>query len=309
MPISACFLGSSTEGNTLSKSSREGKLQHEYVGDSRCRVTRPGPWLKTHCRGRKRTLLRLLCWPYAGAGASIFRSWAANLPGWIDVLPLHLPGREERFREAPFQRIEPLIEELARSLEAHIRLPFAFFGHSMGALIAFEMARKLRSESLPHPVHLFVSGARPPHEVCVDKPMHTEPDQILLERLLPMNGIPEEVLRNPELRDLVLPTLRADVELCETYIYAEQEPLSCPITAFGGCEDKFVPPKHLEGWEAHTRSRFRVRSFFGGHFYLNLGRQELLREISEELLGTLAPADLAQTGRSEHSHCIPEEAA
>jgi len=165
-----------------------------------------------------------------------------------------------------------------------LNVPFAFFGHSMGAFISFERARQLRRENSKTPVHLFVSGARAPQLPDPDPPIHHLPDAAFFEVLRRLSGIPDEVLQNAELMQVVLPTLRADVTMCETYVYAaDEEPLSCPISAYGGEADGKVSYEDLAGWGAQTQNAFTVHIFPGDHFFLYSARESLLRVLSAAL--------------------------
>lgn len=231
--------------------------------------------------------LSLFCFPYAGGGASIYREWAADLPPSIEVCPIQLPGRENRWNETPFTSLSSLVEDLATILLPMFKLPFVFFGHSMGALISFELARALRRKTHKAPIHLFISSARAPQIPDPDSPIHQLPDAEFIKELQRLNGIPEMVLQDAELMHLVLPTLRADITLCETYEYFPDESLSCPITAYGGQLDKKVQREHLAGWSAQTSGAFTFRSFPGDHFYLTSARKLLLRAVSAELSGIL----------------------
>ncbi len=228
--------------------------------------------------------LRLFCFPYAGGGASIFREWSAKLPPTVEVCPIQLPGREHRWRERPFTRLLPLVETLASDLQPLLHLPFAFFGHSMGALISFELAQQLRRRHGKTPVHLFVSGARAPHLPALDPPIHHLPDTVFLGALRRRyNGMPEEALLNAELMQVVLPALRADIEMCETYVPTIGAPLASPISAFGGQYDTKIGYDGVVGWYAQTWGAFTFRFFPGGHFFLSSAQLALFRVISAEL--------------------------
>lgn len=231
--------------------------------------------------------LRLFCFPYAGGGASLFREWADEVPGNVDVCPVQLPGRERRMAEDPFTRMEPLREALAEGLRPLLDLPFAFFGHSMGALIAFEVARELRRSGGPQPTRLFASGCRAPHLPEIQPPTHHLPEAAFLEEIRRMGGMPRELLDAPELLELLLPVLRADMELCETYEHAPGPTLECPVTVFGGQEDPEVPAGDLDSWSELTTGECRVQLFPGDHFFLQTGAPVFLRTLRQELAGVL----------------------
>lgn len=226
---------------------------------------------------------RLFCFPYAGAGASIFRTWLEDLPPEIEVCPIQMPGREDRLRETTFTRLSPLIKTLTPLLRPYLDKPFAFFGHSLGALLSFELIREFRRQNFPSPVHLFVSASRAPHIPDLDFPIHRLPEEKLTEYLRRLNGTPPEVLQNPELLKLFLPTLRSDLAILETYFYATQDKLNCPISAFGGLEDSQVSQEQLGAWCDQTHSDFKLQMFPGGHFFLHNNRQLLLQAIAQEI--------------------------
>lgn len=233
--------------------------------------------------------MRLFCFPYAGRGASLFYSWSKDLPGEIEVCPVQLPGRENRLREEAYSSLPELIPILVAALTPYLDRPYAFFGHSMGALIAFELARYLQQGTRRSvPVHLFVSGHRAPHLSLRDRQASRLPEAEFIEALRRLQGTPEEVFAHPELLALLLPLLRADFSLCETYTYTFSRPLSCPITAFGGLQDQETARAALSAWREHTSSSFRVRFFPGGHFFLEQEQKALLNVLAQDIFSTLS---------------------
>ena len=197
---------------------------------------------------------------------------------------MQLPGRESRLREPPFTRMSDAVEQAAEALERYLDLPFAFFGHSMGAILCFELARLLRNRHRVGPIHLFVSARRAPQFPDPLPPLHHLPDaRFIAEIDRRYNGLPREVLANSELMELLLPVLRADVQMIETYTYESGFPLDCPITAFGGLEDRELRTEDLEGWRAHTNSRFETKLFPGDHFFVQSVPNEILGTISRSL--------------------------
>lgn len=232
--------------------------------------------------------LRLFCFPYAGGGASNFLTWSDDLPPDIEVCPIQLPGRENRLRKMPFTRLPPLVQALVQALLPYLDTPFAFFGHSMGALIGFELARQLRRQYGLGPVHLFVSGHRAP-QIPNPRPLiHQLPESAFVEELRRFDGTPELVLQNTEVMEVFLPILRADFSICETYIYSPEDPLECPISAFGGLQDLLVSRHDLEAWRDQTLGSFTLRMFPGGHFFLHNARALLLRAVSQDLTQLLS---------------------
>jgi medium-chain acyl-[acyl-carrier-protein] hydrolase len=227
--------------------------------------------------------LRLLCLPFAGGGASAFRGWPETLPPGVEVVALQLPGREGRIAEPAFRSLEPVVESLADATDGLLDVPFVLFGHSMGALLAFELARSLRRRDLALPAHLVVSGARAPHLPRRTRELHRLPDMALVAELRRLGGTPVEVLDHDGLLELVLPTLRADLTVCETYVYAPEPPLDCPVSAWRGRFDSDVDERELEVWAEHTSAGFDTRIFPGGHSYLLTARARL----AEALVGVL----------------------
>jgi surfactin synthase thioesterase subunit len=228
--------------------------------------------------------LRLFCVPYAGAGASIFRGWANELPPELEVCLIQLPGRESRLRETPYRRLLLAAEDLAQVLRPYLDRPFALFGHSMGALIAFETARALRRASDRNPACLIVSGRRAPHIPDPDTPLHRLPEAAFVQGVQQRyNAIPDVILKDAELMQVFLPTLRADFAMIETYDYADDHPLDCPIVCFGGRQDHRTTQATLDAWRDLTRGPFALRMFPGSHFFLNDQRALFLRALSDEL--------------------------
>jgi medium-chain acyl-[acyl-carrier-protein] hydrolase len=241
-----------------------------------------GKWFTTP-QPNPRAQLRLFCFPYAGGTAQIYREWPAGLPSFVEVCAVQLPGRGARLGEPALTNLLAVVEAAAPSLQPYFDRPFAFFGHSMGAIIAFELARHLRSTRAIEPTRLFVSGHGAPQIPSEHGQTYQLPDAEFVESLRRLNGTPEEVLSHPELLELMLPLLRADFEAIETYAYTEGEPLNCPITAFGGLQDLEVSRQEIEGWRAQTSSRFMLRMLPGDHFFIHSAQRLLLQTLSREL--------------------------
>ena len=239
-------------------------------------------WL-AYREANPRARLRMFCFPYAGGGASAYRGWGASLPQEIEVCPVQLPGREGRLREQPFTRPEELIQAVADALTPWFDLPFVFFGHSMGAMIGFELSRELRRRGRTLPLHLFVSGRRAPQLPTRDEPIHDLPEPEFIERLRELNGTPEEVLQHAELMKLLTPLLRADFAVNETYNYTEEEPLDPGISAFGGLADSDVKREDVEAWSIQTRGRFRMRMMPGDHFFLHPQKDLIIESVARDL--------------------------
>jgi surfactin synthase thioesterase subunit len=237
------------------------------------------------------TRLRLYCFPYGGAGAAAFRGWSRALPDWIEVVPVQVPGREARYHEAPLSHVEPLVADLMRTF--HPAGPFALFGHSLGALIAFELARELRRRGRPQPAALLVSGLPAPHLPRVRPRISHLPDTELVAALRGQFDLTEELMEHPELIEMALPVLRADFAVVETYVYREEPPFEFPIHVFGGLSDPEASADELAGWARHSTRPVPMKTFPGGHFFLNTERERLLEAVTaalREALGSRAPA-------------------
>jgi surfactin family lipopeptide synthetase A len=229
--------------------------------------------------------LRLFCFPYAGTGPSIFRAWSDGLPADVEVCLVQLPGRGTRLMETPFTRLSPLVQTLAQAMVPLLDKPFAFFGHSLGALVAFELARQLRRQAGVQPVRLFISADRAPQLPQRDRPIHALPEAEFLVELRRLNGIPGRVLEEADFMQSMLPVLRADFAVYETYVYSTEPPLNCPFSLFGGLQDHRVSRGDLEAWRDQTNGSFSLRMFPGDHFFLNTTQPLLLQVLSQELRG------------------------
>lgn len=227
--------------------------------------------------------LRLFCFHYAGGGTSSFRNWSDDLPASVEVHCVELPGRGFRLAEEAFASLEPLIVAIANALHPYLDKPFAFFGHSMGGLISFELTRLLRKKYQLNPIHLFVSAHRAPQLRDRDPPIYNLPDPEFLEELRDLEGTPQAVLENAELMQLLLPTLRADFTIVETYNYTTEPPLDCPITAFGGIQDREVSYEELKAWQEQTTAAFSLQMLRGNHFFIHSARSLLLEYLCQDL--------------------------
>lgn len=224
-------------------------------------------WISRRYRSESATS-RLYCVPYAGGSSVIFSSWSALLGPAVEICPLVLPGREERFSEPAATVMAELVAELADALTEEPDLPFAIFGHSMGGLVAFELARQLEQLAAPMPTQLFLSACAP-----VRAPERTRrhglSDPDLIEELRLMNGTPAEFFDEPDLMELLLPTIRADFQLAEAYTAPAGSRIGVPITAFAGEDDASVKPAEVAGWQAHTTKDFTLHRLSGDHFFIH----------------------------------------
>ena len=227
--------------------------------------------------------LQLLCLPYAGGSASVYRRWPELVPPGVGVRAVELPGRGTRYAETPFLRLSPLTDALADVLAREATGPYALFGHSMGGLVAYEVTRALRRRGGPMPCHLFISATAAPGARSTLPDVHTATDTELVEHLSSLNGTPRGVLDNHELMSLLLPVLRADFAALETHAHEEEEPLEIPLTVFGGTSDRIVRPSALLGWKRQSRAWTRLHLFPGDHFYLQDHDRALVRELVDDL--------------------------
>jgi medium-chain acyl-[acyl-carrier-protein] hydrolase len=223
---------------------------------------------------------RLFCFPYSGAGASIFRTWATPLAPHIEVVAVQLPGRETRRKEPLFSNLPALIQALTPALLPYIDRPFAFFGHSVGALISFEVARQLRRSGHLSPSYLVVSGRPAPQLPSTTPPIHHLPDVDFLAELQRYNGTPAIVLENADVMNVFMPILRADLAINETYVYQPEAPFNFPIAAFGGLQDIQVSQSALSGWGEQTSADFKIELLSGNHFFLKEQKTAILQHIS-----------------------------
>jgi medium-chain acyl-[acyl-carrier-protein] hydrolase len=243
---------------------------------------------------RSSASLRLFCIPYAGSGSAAYRGWAEAVDPAIDVLYVQAPGRENRLREKPLRSVEALTDLLTEAVIPEIDRPFALYGHSLGGILAFELARAIRQRTGFEPVHLFVSASRAPHLAYDFEPMTQLPDMAFLEELNNRyESIPLALLNDPEIRELLLPCLRADLTMLENYTYRGGAPLACGITSFGGWGDRTVRREALEGWGQHTLKEFRVQMLPGSHLFLQGAKKELIAAVNEALGAFIAvPAQM-----------------
>ncbi len=226
---------------------------------------------------------RLFCFPNAGGGATSYRRWPAALSDYAQLFAIQPPGREERFGEQPFTRLEPLLAELVPCLLPHLDGPFAFFGHSMGALICAEAARLLQAQYGRTPNHLFVSASDALPLVQDRSKRYLLSDEALVADLRTLDGTPEELLAHPEMLRLLLPLLRADYSILGRYAYQPGPRLTCPITVLAGDSDPLVSADGLRAWQDLTIGPVDIQIFAGGHFYLHSAQADLLDFIAGRL--------------------------
>lgn len=227
---------------------------------------------------------RLFCFPHAGGGSSAYAGWPRRLPSSVEVVSLHLPGREDRYREPAFRSLEPLLAALVEVLSPCLDLPFAFFGHSLGAWIAFYLARRLRRDGLRQPAHVFVAGCRAPQLPSRFPPIHALPRETFLQALQGRYGqFPPEILNHSALLQLFSEVLQADFALLETIEYCDEAPLDCGISAYGGTVDQAIAAFEILAWREQAPDRFTSEFFPGDHFFVKSNAPALLHRLSSEI--------------------------
>lgn len=247
------------------------------------------PWVQGRGSGIA-PLFRLYCFPYGGSGASVYRKWQNDVCDEIEIRPVQLPGRENRIDEPLVADMSRLLDALADSLPFDDEIPFGFFGHSMGGIIAFQLAHHLRRHGMPEPAHLFISGAPLPRRVeeyaRANHHNHKLPDDQFLELFLENSkGIPDQVLYSEEMMRMVLPILKADLGIMESFpLSGGCTPVSIPMTVFGGTEDDMVPPEEIAQWKSYTTSSYTQVILPGGHYFLHTEHDALLQHVNDTSL-------------------------
>lgn len=241
-----------------------------------------------------RPALRLFCVPYAGGSADLYRTWQRWFPPQIEICLVHLPGRGKRLRERAFTSAIPLVNAIADRMLWEANVPYALYGHSMGALLSFELARELFRRRGPGPEHLFVSGRNAPQRPRSESATFALPHDQFISELRTLDGTPREVLDNPELMELFIPLLRADFEIVETYEYQPGEQLSCPITVYGGFQDKHVPIAGCQAWQQETSAACTVRMVNGDHFFIRNPGRDFMAAFPSDVLRAVPASRAAE---------------
>jgi medium-chain acyl-[acyl-carrier-protein] hydrolase len=226
------------------------------------------PWIVSAPQRAPQARVRVLCFPHAGGGATPYFRWAAALAPTVEVLAAQLPGREARYDEPLLTHLAPALDALDAAVLEYLDKPLVLFGHSMGALFAFEFARRLRARRPDLPHALCVSARQAP-QLPPPPSLHQLPEEAFIAAIDRFGGTPKEVWRDPELRQLILRTLRADLALLETHPVRPEPPLACPLLAYGGQQDPSVPEPALRAWSVQTRGPFQATLLPGGHHYLH----------------------------------------
>lgn len=239
-------------------------------------------------RPRQNAKLRLFCFPYAGGSPHVFRDWPEFLPKEVEVCAAQLPGREMGRRDTLHTEAAPVVDMLTEALAPRLDVPFAFFGHSLGALLAFLCARQLRRRYNLLPLQLFASGRSAPHWTRREKPFYDLPQDVFIQRLKGLGGTETTILEDAELMGLLTPILRADFQMNETYEYTPEPALDCPISAFRGARDELMSYDEVAAWREHTTGTFRLRTLPDGHFFITTARDLFLQILSYDLTQILA---------------------
>lgn len=243
-------------------------------------TTARDPWF--HREARDAVAARLFCFPPAGAGAQFFRGWSDVLPAHVEILGLRLPGRESRLGEPPNDSMAEIVSLVNDALAPYEDLPFAYYGHSMGSLIAVELAERRRARGGSLPTGLIVSGRRPPHLPLRRDPLHALPDDALWDKLRDLGGLHPRVWREPEMKALLLPAVRADLVAVECHPYdGSAEPLPCPLWVLAAEEDPMVSAAEFAAWSERTQGACRVMTVPGGHFFMKTAEETFLAALAE----------------------------
>ncbi len=228
--------------------------------------------------------MRLFCLPFAGGGASLYRKWGSLLGPEFEVCPIQLPGRENRIAEPAQKNDRSLASLLANQLSLYIDKPYVVYGHSMGGLLTFEVLRQLQNDGHPLPQIAFIAAHRAAHLPPRRAPLVDLDDQSFINKLIDFGGFEPEILANKELLDFILPTLRADFEVCDGYQYTADTPLDCPLVAISGSKDLEAPPEDMTPWKEHSLQSFHHITLDAGHFFLKTHTDALLTQIRQHAL-------------------------
>lgn len=245
-------------------------------------ATEQGRWLRD--QNQRTGGIRLFCFAHAGAGASTFRAWPELIGPGVQVTAVQLPGREDRIRERAHDRLEGLLDELVPVLAGAVDGPYALFGHSMGALIAYEATRRLVAQGTPPPVHLFASALGAPHAPYRKTRVSRLPDPEFKRAMAALSGLPKKVVHETGFLRLLMPTLRADFQLCETYEHTDSAPMPCRLTVLTGADDD-VQPLDLALWRELSTGPFRIRVIDGDHHFVVKQRRQVAEVVRAGLAG------------------------
>lgn len=229
-------------------------------------------------------MIKLFCFPYAGGTSAIYAKWRRYISKNINLCPIELAGRGQRYEAPLYNTLNEVIEDVYSIIKNDIDDNYAFFGHSMGCLVAYELAHKIRKLGKNSPYHIFFSGKSAPHSEKVSRNIYNLPDEEFKSEILSLGGTPKEILEQQELLDIFLPILRADFKVNDTYKYIEPDKkLDCNITVINGKEDD-MSLSDIVGWKQHTSGDCKIYMMDGGHFYLNDKYEDIIKIINHTLV-------------------------
>lgn len=243
---------------------------------------KPANWVRIPAP-RPAASARLFCLPFAGGGASFYRPWCHHLKESIEVCLIQPPGREDRHTEPAYTHSSQMAEAILTQIRPFLDKPFAFYGHSLGALLAFEVARRLHAARLPDPSVLFLAAHRAPHLPLMRQSFYNLPDHELVAEIRRLNGTPSAILEDREMLRYWLPIMRADLQICDTYEFVAASPLRCAVVAYAGADDEAVPPERMRGWQDHTTGAFALHVFPGDHFFVRTAQVALLEALERRM--------------------------
>ncbi|HEV7881033.1 thioesterase II family protein [Bradyrhizobium sp.] len=252
---------------------------------------------------------KLICFHHGGGGASSFNGWYRLLPPSIDMFRVQLPGREDRLEEGLIGNIDGVLRGLVPQLAPLLDGPTVFYGHSLGAIVAFEAVRRVRRDGHRLPEALFVSGRRAPHLPLSHAPFGLAIEDDLIGYLASMGGMPDALLKRAHWRNQLFPIVREDLNISDLYVYRQEAPLPCPITFFAGGSDPWVKPAERQDWQVHTASKFRLIELAGGHFFSREEQAIIVAEIIGSLRHHAGPAAAGDSILPEKTSVVPEPSA
>jgi medium-chain acyl-[acyl-carrier-protein] hydrolase len=239
-------------------------------------------------------MIKLFCLPYAGGSAMVYNRWKLSINGMIQIRPVELTGRGKRFTEPYYDNLMQAVDDIYRLVKPELNGLYAFYGHSMGSLLVYELVRKINSLPHPQPVHLFLSGGSPPHIRKSDKVYHKMPEEQFKEEIFKMGGTPREVFENKELLEIFIPLLRADYKILETYEFQPEHPVfDCGITLFNGKEDEEVTSDEIRQWQRYTKVQCPLHEYESGHFFIHDQMEDIVQIINDTLIQALLQSEVS----------------
>ncbi len=226
---------------------------------------------------------RLFCLPYAGGDSSIYTPWVNQIPDFIELLPIQLPGRSIRIQEPAISSMTELVDQIYLSMLPLLDKPYMLLGHSLGGRVGFELLHKINKTNAPPPKHFIASGSKAPHLPRTNNITYNLPDEEFIEELRKLNGTPSEVINNRELMEFLLPMLKADFCISDNHVTKQKTLLDCSISVFHGEEDTLVSESDARAWQKHFSKPINFQVFSGGHFFINENSDDLLSSLKSIL--------------------------